>query len=103
MSEQNQKNGTDPVIAPYKTFNLSDGRKVEMPEKPKGKHAIKATDMMGGKASMYLPALMCQLCKVEGEFQPMEFYAELDLDDYNLISGEVTGSEKKQSTSATES
>lgn len=72
------------------TYTLKDGRIAKILP-GKGKHAVKASEMCDGKQSLWLPALLSQLCTLDSKRVTMEDFLELDLKDYMKLSAEVGG------------
>jgi hypothetical protein len=71
-----------------KTITLPSGATVAQVDTFKGKHQRKATVMAGGDTSKYMPAIVCQLFKIEGgaKFMTMEDYDEMPgMDAMNLM------------------
>lgn len=85
MSETKPK--SDLKVAKEITLPVSQ-KKVKIFE-GKGKHAITATRMCGGKQEDYLPALMSQLVEIDGKLYVPEDFAELHIKDYNAIQSEI--------------
>lgn len=68
-------------------ITLPSGRKATI-EVGKGFHARKAMEMADGNTGLYLPSLMSQLIRIDGEYLVMEDFDELPLQDYMALQAE---------------
>lgn len=82
-----QTAATANAIEQAKAITLPSG-KIAVITKGKGKHAMRAMEIAGGKGSMYLPALMAQLVTIDGAQLVAEDLAEMPLTDYMTLQTE---------------
>lgn len=80
-----QRQKKDPIV-----IDLSCGSVAHI-EPGLGKHMVEAQKLMGGDQSKFLPALMSQLVKIDGESLVMEdFINEMDIIAYQEIMEHFT-------------
>lgn len=76
--------------APLETYTLSDGRVCTILP-GKGRHAVEATRICNGDQSLWMPSLMAQLVKIDGNVMVQEDFLDLDLRDYMALTAELSG------------
>lgn len=74
-------------------ITLSDGSTATI-SKPLGKHLQKGQIMADGDQSTLAACMMCQLVKINGNPQTIEFFGELPVKDYVALTMEVMGEGK---------
>lgn len=78
-------------------FELPSGAIAEQIEKFKGKHTRVASSMMAGDQSKYIPSIVTQLFKLNGERLTLHDFDELDGQDAMELTGRALGANFQQS------
>lgn len=89
------KNNTSPPKTKYLkvlTVENDQGQEVKIGIiNAKGRHVIKAQNIMDGDSSKWFPALMHVVCRVDDQPQPLEYYEDLPMKGFMALMVEIGG------------